>query len=92
MYTTRVWKPSYEKTMREIYNGGNTDDRRHRLLYKMTKRGTQVKIEDLEEDLEEMGIDKEVTDLTYNELLMLRRFREDEKDAEKSVVNRAGLS
>tara|TARA_R110002096_G_scaffold85460_5_gene196601 strand:+ start:430 stop:4161 length:3732 start_codon:yes stop_codon:yes gene_type:complete len=92
MYTKRVWQPSYEKTMREIYNGGNTDDRRHRLLYKMTKRGTQVKIEDLEEDLEEMGIDKEVTDLTYNELLMLRRFREDEKDAEKSVVNRAGLS
>tara|TARA_R110002153_G_scaffold65040_1_gene174168 strand:+ start:5682 stop:9416 length:3735 start_codon:yes stop_codon:yes gene_type:complete len=90
MYTTKVWQPSYEKVMREIYNSGNTDDRRHRLLYKMTKRGSQVKIEDLEKDLKEMGIDKDVTDLTYRELLLLRRFREDEAAAKKETISRVG--
>tara|TARA_R110001632_G_scaffold5640_2_gene22924 strand:- start:402 stop:575 length:174 start_codon:yes stop_codon:yes gene_type:complete len=56
----------------------------------MTKRGSQVKIEDLEKDLKEMGIDKDVTDLTYRELLLLRRFREDEAAAKKETISRVG--
>ena len=76
--------------MLDIYRGGNTDDRRHRLLFKLTKRGSGTKLADLEEYLEEMGIEKEVTDLNYRELLSLRSFIEDRKAENKRTVRTTG--
>ena len=90
IYNTRVRKRAREKTMLDIYRGGNTDDRRHRLLFKLTKRGSGTKLADLEEYLEEMGIEKEVTDLNYRELLSLRSFIEDRKLDNKRTVRTTG--
>ena len=90
IYNTRVRKRAREKTMLDIYRGGNTDDRRHRLLFKLTKRGSGTKLADLEEYLEEMGIEKEVTDLNYRELLSLRSFIEDRKVENKRTVRTTG--
>jgi len=89
-YTKRVLAPSKKRALRELYRTGNTDDRRYRLIYKLSKRGSDVKMLDMERALKELGIDKEVADLSYRELITLRSFlRKEARDA-KREVRRAG--
>ena len=91
MYNKQVRGRAKEKTMLDIYRGGNTDDRRHRLLFKLTQRGSGVKLNDLEDYLEEMGIDKEVVDLNYTEILNLKALVEDKKIDKRVTVRTTGI-
>ena len=48
-------------------------------MFKLSRRGTGVTMADMEEALEEIGIDKKVEDLSYDQLRLLRRFLKMEK-------------
>jgi hypothetical protein len=48
-------------------------------MFKISRRGTGVTMADMEEALEEIGIDKKVEDLSYDQLRLLRRFLKMEK-------------
>ena len=78
-YTKEVLAPAKSKALRELYKTGNPDDRRYRMMYKLSKRGSDVKMLDMEKALEELGIEKEVADLSYRELITLRSFLRKEK-------------
>ena len=48
-------------------------------MFKLSRRGSGVTMTDMEEALEEIGIDKKVEDLSYDQLRLLRRFLKMEK-------------
>jgi len=68
-----------KRAMAELYRSGNPTDKRHREMFKISRRGTGVTMSDMEEALEEIGIDEKVEDLSYDQLRLLRRFLKMEK-------------
>ena len=68
-----------KRALAELYRSGNPTDKRHREMFKLSRRGTGVTMADMEEALEEIGIDKKVEDLSYDQLRLLRRFLKMEK-------------
>jgi len=68
-----------KRALAELYRSGNPTDKRHREMFKISRRGTGVTMADMEEALEEIGIDKKVEDLSYDQLRLLRRFLKMEK-------------
>ena len=89
IYTTQVLAPARRKALRELYRSGNPDDKRYRLMYKLSKTGgAGVKMLDMEKALVELGIDKEVADLSYKELITLRNFlRQEQRESKRRVRN-----
>ena len=54
-------------------------------MFKLSRRGSGVSMADMEEALEEIGIDKKVEDLSYDQLRLLRRFlRMEKRDLKRS--------
>ena len=54
-------------------------------MFKISRRGSGVSMADMEEALEEIGIDKKVEDLSYDQLRLLRRFlRMEKRDLKRS--------
>jgi len=76
------------RALRELYTSGNPTDKRHLLMYDISKRGSKVSKEDIETVLDEIGIDKKVTDLSYDELKLLRNFLAIEKLEKKREAYR----
>jgi hypothetical protein len=68
-----------KRALAELYRSGNPTDKRHREMFKISRRGSGVTMTDMEEALEEIGIDKKVEDLSYDQLRLLRRFLKMEK-------------
>ena len=68
-----------KRALSELYRKGNPTDKRHRLMFKISGRGTGVSMADMEQALEELGIDKKVEELSYKQLKILRRFLRMEK-------------
>ena len=68
-----------KRALAELYRSGNPTDKRHREMFKLSRRGSGVSMADMEEALEEIGIDKKVEDLSYDQLRLLRRFLKMEK-------------
>ena len=89
IYSTEVLAPARKRALRDLYRSGNPDDKRYRLMYKLSNsRGTDVKLLDMENALKELGIDKEVADLSYRELIILRSFlRKEKRESNRRVKN-----
>jgi hypothetical protein len=68
-----------KRALAELYRSGNPTDKLHREMFKLSRRGSGVSMADMEEALEEIGIDKKVEDLSYDQLRLLRRFLKMEK-------------
>ena len=68
-----------KRALAELYRSGNPTDKRHREMFKLSYRGSGVSMVDMEKALEEIGIDKKVEDLSYDQLRLLRRFLKMEK-------------
>ena len=73
--------------MRELFRGSSVD-KRHALMYDISKSGGNVKIQDIELALEELGIDKKATDLSTRELRLLNNFFKIQKRKEKREVRK----
>jgi hypothetical protein len=74
-----------KRALAELYRSGNPTDKRHREMFKLSRRGSGVSMADMEEALEEIGIDKKVEDLSYDQLRLLRRFlRMEKRDLKRS--------
>ena len=85
-YVNQVLAPARRKALRELYRSGNPDDKRYRLMYKLSHKHSGVKMLDMEKALAELGIDKEVADLSYRELITLRNFlRQEKREVKRSA-------
>ena len=85
-YVNQVLAPAKRKALRELYRSGNPDDKRYRLMYKLSHKHSGVKMLDMEKALAELGIDKEVADLSYRELITLRNFlRQEKREVKRSA-------
>ena len=76
-----------KRALAELYRSGNPTDKRHREMFKISRRGSGVTMSDMEEALEEIGIDKKVEDLSYDQLRLLRRFlRLEKRELKRSSI------
>lgn len=76
-----------KRAMRELFRGSQ-DDKRHALMYDISKRSSNVQLQDIEVALEELGIDKKPTELSMRELRLLKNFFRIQKRKEKRDVRR----
>ena len=83
----KVIERAKKRAMRELFRGSSVD-KRHALMYDISKSGGNVKIQDIELALEELGIDKKATDLSTRELRLLNNFFKIQKRKEKREVRK----
>ena len=83
----KVIERAKKRAMRELFRGSSVD-KRHALMYDISKSGGNVKIQDIELALEELGIDKKATDLSTRELRLLSNFFKIQKRKEKREVRK----
>ena len=83
----KIIERARKRAMRELFRGSETD-RRHALMYDISKRSSNVKIQDIEVALKELGIDKEATDLSTRELRLLSNFFKIQKRKEEREVRK----
>jgi len=76
---TLATRKAKKRALAELYRSGNPTDKLHREMFKLSRRGSGVSMADMETALEEIGIDKKVEDLSYDQLRLLKRFLKIEK-------------
>ena len=76
---TLATRKAKKRALAELYRSGNPTDKLHREMFKLSRRGSGVSMADMETALEEIGIDKKVEDLSYDQLRLLKRFLRIEK-------------